>query len=70
MVVKWCHCYVNVTSLCNVASKHIQELVGIYFKTRGSMSLYQALDLLASWFQRFLKLLFFMSMEANDPPRH
>ena len=37
MVVKWRHCYVNVTSPCEIASERIQGLLEAYFniKNRG-----------------------------------
>ena len=35
MVVKWCHCYVKVTSSCNNASWLIQGLLEAYFKING-----------------------------------
>ena len=33
MVIKWCHCYVKVTSSCHVTSQHIQEFLGAFLQT-------------------------------------
>ena len=37
MAVKLCHCYVKVTSSYNVASQHIQELLGAFFKHENAV---------------------------------
>ena len=36
MVLKWRHCYVKVTSPCNIASQRIQKLPGAYFSNKNA----------------------------------